>query len=96
MEVTFESPQRALAPGQVIAIYDGERLLGGVFFTSLLFPDGPTYLLRRCFQLDFTLALSHKVNAFPYLPMRLRLSNYNEEKASVQGRRNTSQDEGET
>jgi tRNA-specific 2-thiouridylase len=36
VEVTFESPQRALAPGQVIAIYDGERLLGGGFYRSSL------------------------------------------------------------
>jgi tRNA-specific 2-thiouridylase len=27
--VRFESPQRALAPGQVLALYDGDRLLGG-------------------------------------------------------------------
>ncbi|MSU47299.1 MAG: tRNA 2-thiouridine(34) synthase MnmA [Lacunisphaera sp.] len=30
--IKFESPQRALAPGQIMALYDGERLLGsGVF-----------------------------------------------------------------
>ncbi len=28
-EVFFGEPQRALAPGQVLALYDGERLLGG-------------------------------------------------------------------
>lgn len=28
----FEEPQRALAPGQVAALYDGERLLGGGFY----------------------------------------------------------------
>ncbi len=28
-EVIFGKPQRALAPGQVLALYDGERLLGG-------------------------------------------------------------------
>jgi tRNA-specific 2-thiouridylase len=28
-EVRFSSPQRALAPGQVLALYDGPRLLGG-------------------------------------------------------------------
>jgi hypothetical protein len=49
-------------------------------FTALLFPDGPTYLPRRCFPLDFTPALSHKVNAFPYLPMRLRLSKHTKKK----------------
>jgi len=27
--VRFDRPQRALAPGQVLALYDGERLLGG-------------------------------------------------------------------
>lgn len=31
-EITFDEPQRALAPGQMIAIYDGERLLGGGFY----------------------------------------------------------------
>ncbi|MFP6892600.1 MAG: tRNA 2-thiouridine(34) synthase MnmA [Opitutales bacterium] len=36
VEVTFESPQRALAPGQVIAIYEGERLLGGGFYRPSL------------------------------------------------------------
>jgi tRNA-uridine 2-sulfurtransferase len=28
-EVFFDQPQRALTPGQVLALYDGERLLGG-------------------------------------------------------------------
>ncbi len=28
-EIVFGEPQRALAPGQVLALYDGERLLGG-------------------------------------------------------------------
>lgn len=28
-KVTFDEPQRALAPGQVCALYDGERVLGG-------------------------------------------------------------------
>jgi tRNA-specific 2-thiouridylase len=28
-EITFERPQRALTPGQVLALYDGERLIGG-------------------------------------------------------------------
>jgi tRNA-specific 2-thiouridylase len=27
--ITFDEPQRALAPGQVCALYDGERVLGG-------------------------------------------------------------------
>jgi tRNA-specific 2-thiouridylase len=28
-EIVFDTPQRALTPGQVLALYDGERLLGG-------------------------------------------------------------------
>lgn len=28
-EIVFQEPQRALTPGQVLALYDGERLLGG-------------------------------------------------------------------
>ena len=27
--IHFDKPQRALTPGQVLALYDGERLLGG-------------------------------------------------------------------
>jgi tRNA-specific 2-thiouridylase len=30
--VKFDQPQRALAPGQIMALYDGERLLGGGVF----------------------------------------------------------------
>lgn len=30
--ITFDQPQRALAPGQIMALYDGERLLGGAVF----------------------------------------------------------------
>ncbi|HVT72322.1 MAG TPA: tRNA 2-thiouridine(34) synthase MnmA [Lacunisphaera sp.] len=30
--VRFDAPQRALAPGQIMAFYDGERLLGGAVF----------------------------------------------------------------
>ncbi len=30
--VKFDQPQRALAPGQILALYDGERLLGGGVF----------------------------------------------------------------
>ena len=30
--ITFEEPQRALAPGQVIALYSGDTLLGGGFY----------------------------------------------------------------
>jgi tRNA-specific 2-thiouridylase len=29
MEVEFDEPQFGVAPGQGVAIYDGERLLGG-------------------------------------------------------------------
>ena len=28
-EIVFDQPQRALTPGQVLALYDGERLIGG-------------------------------------------------------------------
>jgi len=31
--ITFDSPQRALAPGQIMALYRGEQLLGGGVFT---------------------------------------------------------------
>ncbi|MDB6167491.1 MAG: mnmA [Verrucomicrobia bacterium] len=31
--VKFEKPQRALAPGQIMALYDGQRVLGGGVFT---------------------------------------------------------------
>ena len=31
-KVTFDKPQRALSPGQVLALYDGEKLLGGGFY----------------------------------------------------------------
>jgi tRNA-specific 2-thiouridylase len=31
-EVTFDQPQRALAAGQILALYDGNRLLGGGVF----------------------------------------------------------------
>jgi len=30
--IRFHAPQRALAPGQILALYDGERLLGGGVF----------------------------------------------------------------
>ena len=30
--VRFEQPQRALAAGQIMALYDGEQLLGGAVF----------------------------------------------------------------
>lgn len=31
-KVVFETPQRALSPGQVLAFYDGDKLLGGGFY----------------------------------------------------------------
>jgi len=31
-DIRFAAPQRALAPGQIMAFYDGERLLGGAVF----------------------------------------------------------------
>jgi tRNA-specific 2-thiouridylase len=31
--IRFDEPQRALASGQIMALYDGERLLGGAVFT---------------------------------------------------------------
>lgn len=36
-EVVFREPQRALAPGQVLALYDGERLLGGATYARSAF-----------------------------------------------------------
>ncbi|NJK92235.1 MAG: tRNA 2-thiouridine(34) synthase MnmA [Blastochloris sp.] len=35
-EVIFEQAQRALAPGQICALYQGERLLGGGVFAEIL------------------------------------------------------------
>ncbi|MGZ0657212.1 tRNA 2-thiouridine(34) synthase MnmA [Coraliomargarita sp. W4R53] len=31
-KVTFDQPQRALSPGQILALYDGDKLLGGGFY----------------------------------------------------------------
>ena len=31
-EIRFDTPQRAIAPGQVLAVYDAQTLLGGMFF----------------------------------------------------------------
>jgi len=31
-KVTFDEPQRALSPGQILALYDGDQLLGGGFY----------------------------------------------------------------
>ncbi len=35
VEVSFKDPQRALALGQVLALYDGERLLGGGVYSRI-------------------------------------------------------------
>jgi tRNA-specific 2-thiouridylase len=34
-EIVFASPQRALAPGQICALYEGARLLGGAVFAEI-------------------------------------------------------------
>ncbi|MBX7210828.1 MAG: tRNA 2-thiouridine(34) synthase MnmA [Verrucomicrobiaceae bacterium] len=34
-ELLFDEPQRALTPGQICALYDGERLLGGGVFEAI-------------------------------------------------------------
>jgi tRNA-uridine 2-sulfurtransferase len=34
-ELVFDEPQRALTPGQICALYDGEQLLGGAVFESI-------------------------------------------------------------
>jgi tRNA-specific 2-thiouridylase len=34
-EVVFERPRRALTPGQICAFYEGDRLIGGGFFTKI-------------------------------------------------------------
>jgi tRNA-specific 2-thiouridylase len=34
-ELVFDEPQRALTPGQICALYDGEVLLGGAVFESV-------------------------------------------------------------
>lgn len=36
-ELTYEEPQRALTPGQICALYDGDRLLGGAVFESIAY-----------------------------------------------------------
>lgn len=37
LRVRFESPQRALTPGQILALYDGERLLGGGVYERIVY-----------------------------------------------------------
>ncbi len=34
-ELQYETPQRALTPGQICALYEGDRLLGGAVFESI-------------------------------------------------------------
>ncbi|MDX6767247.1 MAG: tRNA 2-thiouridine(34) synthase MnmA [Candidatus Methylacidiphilales bacterium] len=41
MAVWFAEPQRALAAGQICALYDGETLLGGGFFQTIYHEAGP-------------------------------------------------------
>lgn len=40
--VTFDAPQRALAPGQICAFYDGDELLGGGIFEHIEHPAPAT------------------------------------------------------
>jgi tRNA-specific 2-thiouridylase len=35
IRLKFQRPQRAIAPGQICALYDGGRLLGGGVFESV-------------------------------------------------------------
>lgn len=39
--IRFDSPQRALAPGQILALYAGEQLLGGAIFSQASETNGP-------------------------------------------------------
>ena len=38
-ELEYSEPQRALTPGQICALYDGERLLGGAVFEAIHHQD---------------------------------------------------------
>lgn len=38
-ELIFDEPQRALTPGQICALYDGERLIGGAVFESIQYDN---------------------------------------------------------
>ncbi len=40
-ELVFDEPQRALTPGQICALYDGERLLGGGVFETIRHDQAP-------------------------------------------------------
>jgi tRNA-specific 2-thiouridylase len=33
----YSEPQRALTPGQICALYEGDRLLGGAVFESIAY-----------------------------------------------------------
>lgn len=39
VEVTFKTPQRAIAPGQICGFYDGEEMLGGGVFERVDYPE---------------------------------------------------------
>jgi len=39
-ELTFDEPQRALTPGQICALYDGDVLLGGAVFETVCYEGG--------------------------------------------------------
>jgi tRNA-specific 2-thiouridylase len=41
VEVLFDVPQRALTPGQICALYEGEVLLGGGFFEEIYYEGEP-------------------------------------------------------
>jgi tRNA-specific 2-thiouridylase len=47
----FEEPQRALTPGQICALYEGEQLIGGGVFEFL---DGSTLGCDWAFEQDLT------------------------------------------
>lgn len=40
MKITFDIPQRAITPGQIIALYDGEVVLGGGVIAEQPLPEG--------------------------------------------------------
>jgi len=39
LAVTFDTPQRAIAPGQICAFYDGDELVGGGVFERVDYPE---------------------------------------------------------
>ncbi|MCB1230704.1 MAG: tRNA 2-thiouridine(34) synthase MnmA [Verrucomicrobiae bacterium] len=46
-EVRFETPQRALTPGQIAAFYEGETLVGGGVFQEIYHPSEATVAVTR-------------------------------------------------